>query len=261
MQPLHTLTHTDHLRVVAFDLDDTLLTHGALTRDAYNALFALKDAGFMLVAATGRPANWGAVIAKQWPIAACVVENGGLAFYVENGRVLTWDPLSRSARHAHTERLQRLVHEVAGTFPTLALADDSSGRITDVAWDVREYAAVPDDQVEALDAFLRARGALTTRSSVHVHATFAACTKATGLTHIAEARLGLDANAAQAGMLFVGDSGNDAPCFAHFHTTVAVANVAQHLASLPIKPGYVTQASAGAGFCELAAHLLANKPR
>ena len=61
-----------------FDLDDTLLTHGRLTRQAYDALWDLHDAGLKLVAVTGRPSGWGEVLARQWPIEGCVTENGAM---------------------------------------------------------------------------------------------------------------------------------------------------------------------------------------
>ena len=51
--------------VLLFDLDDTLLSHGILTREAYEALWSLHAARIDLVAVTGRPAGWGEVIARQ----------------------------------------------------------------------------------------------------------------------------------------------------------------------------------------------------
>jgi HAD superfamily hydrolase (TIGR01484 family) len=253
MKPLSALTAVAHIRAIAFDLDDTLLTHGALTLEAYEALFMLRRAGFALVAATGRPANWGAVVAKQWPIEACVVENGGYGFFGGQARLQTWDPLVRAERETHSARVGTLVKKVAELFPDVALADDSSGRISDVAWDVMEYASVPESRIEALMSCLQGEGAFTTRSSVHVHATFVDCNKASGITHMAEHLLGLDAAEAKRSILFVGDSGNDVPGFAHFDTTVGVANVQKH--TLATLPSYVTKLECGAGFRELADHL------
>lgn len=65
---------------VIFDLDDTLLDHGLLTEAAYASLFALRASGLRLIACTGRPAGWGEVIARQWPIDAAITENGAIAF-------------------------------------------------------------------------------------------------------------------------------------------------------------------------------------
>jgi HAD superfamily hydrolase (TIGR01484 family) len=253
MKPLYALADCSQIRAIAFDLDDTLLTHGALTLEAYEALFMLQRAGFALISATGRPANWGSVVAKQWPIEACVVENGGYGFFGGRARLQTWDPLLRPERDAHSARLAALVQSVAQRFPDVALADDSGGRVSDVAWDVTEYASVPESRIESLMAHLQREGAFTTRSSVHVHATFVDCSKATGIALLAERVLGLSALEAKRSILFVGDSGNDVPAFAHFDLSVGVANVQKH--ALAMLPTYVTQGECGAGFRELAEHL------
>src|SRR5262249_59883715 len=91
---------------VVFDLDDTLLDHGELAEAAYRALFRLREAGLRLVACTGRPAGWGEVLARQWPIDAVVVENGAVAFVVEpksGRRVTVGDPPSPARRPVSSE--------------------------------------------------------------------------------------------------------------------------------------------------------------
>jgi len=40
-------------------------------------------AGLALVAVTGRPAGWGRVLARQWPVAGCIAENGAVAVVLE----------------------------------------------------------------------------------------------------------------------------------------------------------------------------------
>ena len=56
--------------------------------------------------------------------------------------------------------------------------------------------------------------------------------------------------------VFVGDSLNDAPMFGGFDKSVGVANVSERWDELEFKPKYRTDASEGAGFCELAKHIL-----
>src|SRR5690348_15135982 len=68
------------IRFVLTDIDDTLTTEGKLTADAYAALARLHDAGRIVVPVTGRPAGWCDHIARMWPVAAVVGENG--AFYM-----------------------------------------------------------------------------------------------------------------------------------------------------------------------------------
>jgi hypothetical protein len=56
--------------------------------------------------------------------------------------------------------------------------------------------------------------------------------------------------------VFVGDSENDAPMFGFFDKSVGVANVRRFEGRLASPPKYVTREASGAGFVELARHLL-----
>ena len=58
---------------------------------------------------------------------------------------------------------------------------------------------------------------------------------------------------------FVGDSGNDAACFAAFRTTFGVANVRASLGRLSVTPRYVASRAMGEGFAEIAAAILAHR--
>ena len=89
------------LRGLFFDLDDTLLTHGVLTRAAYGALWDMHDAGLRLVAVTGRPSGWGEVIVRQWPVDGVVAENGAIALLRHEER------LRREQRRHPLRRLRR----------------------------------------------------------------------------------------------------------------------------------------------------------
>ena len=85
------------IRGVLFNLDDTLLTHGVLTREAYGALWDLREAGLRLVAVTGRPGGWGEVIARQWPIEAAVTENGAVLVRATGPASPAWSAAPRAS--------------------------------------------------------------------------------------------------------------------------------------------------------------------
>ena len=89
MRPLTELSKAEArgLQGLLFDLDDTLLDHGQLTLDAYQALCNLAETDLWLVAVTGRPASWGELVAGMWPIRAALSENGHLAHARLGGRV------------------------------------------------------------------------------------------------------------------------------------------------------------------------------
>jgi HAD superfamily hydrolase (TIGR01484 family) len=244
------------LRGVLFDLDDTLLTHGSLTRTAYDALWALKDAGLALVAVTGRPAGWGRVLARQWPVAGCIAENGAV-YVVRDGPGIACRTTSGEADlHERRQRLARLIERVREVVPEAKLTDDNDLRVSDVTWDVGERCRLPEAQARAVAREIERAGARWTQSSVHLHATFDPSDKASGAVAFCRAELGEESGAALARFAFVGDSGNDAPCFAAFRTTFGVANVRAYVARLSVPPRYVASRAMGDGFAEIAAAIL-----
>jgi HAD superfamily hydrolase (TIGR01484 family) len=244
------------LRGLLFDLDDTVLTGGLLTRQAYDAIWNLHEAGLALVAVTGRPSSWGALLARQWPIAGCVTENGALAVIREGAGVRIRDPHDEIERSARRARLAGIVECVRHVVPDARLADDNDGRRSDVAWDIGERVKLPREDVRAIEREIEAAGARSTLSSVHLHATFDAEDKATGALAFCARELGSDSTSALARFAFVGDSANDAACFNAFHTTFGVANVRAHLGALTVPPRYVSARFMGEGFAEIAQEIL-----
>jgi HAD superfamily hydrolase (TIGR01484 family) len=247
------------LRGVLFDLDDTLLTHGALTRPAYDALWALGEAGLALVAVTGRPAGWARVLTRQWPVAGCIAENGAV-YVVRDGPGVACHTLSSDAElHERRQRLAQLVERVRETVPEARLTDDNDLRVSDVTWDVGERCKLPEAQAQRVAREIERAGARWTQSSVHLHATFDASDKASGAVHFCRVELGEESGAALSRFAFVGDSGNDGPCFSAFRTTFGVANVRAHVSRLSVPPRYVASAAMGNGFAEIAAAILAKR--
>jgi HAD superfamily hydrolase (TIGR01484 family) len=244
------------LRGLLFDLDDTLLTHGALTRMAYGALWDLHDAGLKLVAVTGRPSGWGEVIARQWPIEGCVTENGAVHLVREGRGVARRDACDELERRSRRIRLARLIERVRDGVPEARLTDDVDARRSDVTWDVGERVKLPEDRVKEMVRAIEDAGARWTRSSVHLHATYDADDKASGTLRFLRQQLGEEAGAALARFAFVGDSGNDAACFAAFRTTFGVANVRAAVHHLSVPPRYIADRPMGAGFAEVAAEIL-----
>jgi HAD superfamily hydrolase (TIGR01484 family) len=239
------------LEGLLFDLDDTLLDHGRLGLDAYSALHRLRESGLGLVAVTGRPAGWGEVLVRQWPIDAAVTENGAFSLHLEHGVVRRVDR-HEPERTERTRRLRALVAELRERFPELTPADDVELRRTDFAFDIGEHRQVDRQVVAAARAFAHARGAHTVASSVHLHVSFDGEDKASGVVRLLSLRSGIDPTVARARWAFIGDSENDAACFAAFKTTLAVANFSGRPT---VAPRYRTRAAHGAGFAEAAARL------
>lgn len=254
MRPLASMPSEEAARLsgLLFDLDDTFLDHGQLAESTYSALAQLRSAGFSLLAVTGRPARWGELLAGLWPVDAVITENGALAFRREGGRVVCIDTVPPGVREARRRRLAQLVETARAAIPELVPADDSWGRLSDFAFDIGEHQRASEAVVRAATELAHELGARTTRSSVHLHYTFDYHDKASGVVSYL-AGLGIDPTLARYRYAYVGDSTNDAPCFAAFHTTVGVRNVA---GSFSLPPRFVTSAARSEGFRELVARLL-----
>jgi HAD superfamily hydrolase (TIGR01484 family) len=257
VRPLSSLPASEARRLegLLFDLDDTLLSHGRLTRVAYDALWDLHDAGLKLVAVTGRPSGWGEVLARQWPVEGCVTENGAIAVVREGPGVTRIDPCDEAERRSRRVRLARLVERVRELVPEARLTDDVDARRSDVTWDVGERVRLPEDRIRPIVAAIGDAGARGSRSSVHLHATFDVDDKASGAIAFL-ATLGEDAGAALSRWAFAGDSGNDTACFAAFRTTFGVANVRASVGRMSVPPRFVAGATMGEGFAEIAGEVL-----
>ncbi|RLB62873.1 MAG: hypothetical protein DRI90_08080 [Deltaproteobacteria bacterium] len=246
-----------HLQGIVFDLDGTLLTDGRLTLEAYDALHQLSAAGLHLVACTGRPAGWGEVIARQWPIALAVTENGAISFRRDGVGVVPIDRIAPADRDDRRQRLVKLADELGRQFTDVELADDNRARRSDVTFDIGERRKVPSAEVVALRCAAATLGARTFLSSIHLHVTFDTDDKASGTLFALAAAHGVEPSAALSRYAFVGDSANDEACFSAFRTTFGVANIVDHCGTLTVGPQVLSDASWGAGFAEIAATLLA----
>ncbi len=263
MRPLSTLSAAaaNAVQGLLFDLDDTLLSHGVLTRVAYNALWDLRDGGLRLVAVTGRPCGWGEVLVRQWPIDGAVTENGAVHVVRDGRGVALRERCSEAERRARRARLTQLIAGVRERVPEARLADDVGARRSDVTWDIGERQTLSEAAVAGIVAEIVRAGARSTRSSVHLHATFDEDDKASGAVGFLAAAFGDDVAAARAKYAFVGDSANDAACFAAFDLTIGVANVIPHLGRISLPPRFVASRPMGEGFAEVAVALLAPRRR
>lgn len=258
MRPLFELGHDEARSITGlfFDLDDTVLTHGVLGRAAYGALWDLHAAGLRLVAVTGRPSGWAEVLVRQWPIEGAVTENGAVFVVREGHGVRIIEDGSTVEVEARRARLRALVVEVRSAMPHVELADDVNARRSDVAWDVGERRKLPEEDIVELGRLVTSAGARTTRSSVHVHASLERDDKASGAMRFVREQFGEDPGSAVHRWAFVGDSSNDAACFAALRTTFGVANVRAFLSKLSVPPRWLAPSECGEGFAEVARTLL-----
>lgn len=146
--------------------------------------------------------------------------------------------------------------------PGCALASDQPYRETDLAIDYCEdVPPLPLAAAERIAALMREAGLTAKVSSIHVNGWFGDYDKLATTRRLLAERFNLDIEKANREIVFAGDSPNDAPMFAFFRNSVGVANVRKFEKLLAEKPRYITRADAGAGFAELAEHLLVAKSR
>ena len=244
------------LEGLLFDLDDTVLSHGLLEQSAYDAIWKMHETGLRLVAVTGRPSGWGEVIARQWPIDGAVTENGPVHVVREGKGIRVLLDGSDEEVAARRARLDALVLAVRTAVPAAKLADDNHARRSDVAWDIAERETLDPVAIATIVSMAHAAGARTTKSSVHLHATFERDDKASGVVRFLGTHFGVDAGTALQRYAFVGDSGNDRACFSAFRHTFGVASVRAAVHALSVPPQWIAPSERGAGFAEIAEALV-----
>jgi len=262
LRPLHEMPMTARrgVRGVLTDIDDTLTTDGRLTAEAYAALDRLSAGGFNVVPITGRPAGWCDHIARMWPVAGVVGENGAFWMRYDRAqrRLVKRYVATEAARAAQRARLQTIADRILAAVPGSALATDQPYRECDIAIDFREdVAPLSRAAVDRIVELMRAEGMTAKVSSIHVNGWFGEYDKLGMTRRFAAEVLDVDLDAERERFVFAGDSPNDAPMFAHFPLSVGMANVRQFLDRLESPPAFVTERAAGDGFVELADFLLA----
>jgi len=245
------------VRAVFFDIDDTLTTDGHLTAEAYGALERLKESGRRLICVTGRPAGWCDHIGRMWPVDAVIGENGAFYFHLGQGRLHKRFRDDAGIRAQKRARLEALAQRILAAVPGTALAADQPYRETDLAIDYCEdVPALPLESAERVASLMKDAGLTARISSIHVNGWFGDYDKLS-TARLAYEELFGESLPADARAVYAGDSPNDEPMFGHFQLSVGVANVRRYSALLRSPPKFVTASPCGAGFRELADHLLA----
>ena len=256
MKPLSSWPISERQKIVGVftDIDDTLTTEGAITPDALQALHNLKAAGLMVIPITGRPVGWSIPFASTWPVDAIVAENGAVALLHnaatnQVNKIYQQDSSTRAHNFAQMQRIaQRVLKEVPGT----AMAQDSSGRETDIAFDHSEFHKLSQDQIQQVLQLLKHEGMTATVSSIHINAWFGDHNKWHGAQWILKELTGRDLKQELDRWVYVGDSTNDQVMLEHFTHSVGVANIKRFENELKHLPQYIASKERGAGFAEVA---------
>ena len=246
---------------VMTDIDDTLTHEGAIQPQALDALHQLAASGVPVVAITGRPLGWSQAFAAAWPVAAIVAENGAVALIRDGQRLLTEFAQDEVTRQANALRLQAVAAAVLREVPGAVLAQDSPGRVTDMAVDHSEFVHLPPQQIEQTVTLMRRLGMNATVSSIHINGWFGEHTKWTAARWMLRRLWGRELLDEVNAWVFVGDSTNDQLMFQHFPQSVGVANLMRFASELKVWPAYLAPGERGVGFAQVAQAVLAARPR
>jgi len=243
------------LRLFFTDIDDTITTGGLLPAESYAAVWRLHESGIAVVPVTGRPAGWCDHIARMWPVAAVIGENGAFYYsYDRNSRRMSRVPLiGERERREGREKLERVRDRVLKEVPAARVAADQLFRITDLAIDFCEDVDPPlsGAQIDRICSIIDEEGATYKISSIHINCWYGSFDKVSGVVRfLADRGRDLKEEAIQDSVLFSGDSPNDEPMFAALRHSVAVANIRRFLPRLSHLPAYLTERESAAGFGE-----------
>ena len=244
------------MRGVFTDIDDTLTRDGAIELAALQALLSLQHAGLPVVAITGRPLGWSQPFAAAWPLAAIVAENGAVALVRDGAQVCTEYAQDSATRAHNTLRLQSAAARVLRDVPGTALAQDSAGRVTDIAIDHSEFVQLDDATIARVVAVMRDEGMAATVSSIHINGWFGKHTKLSAAYWMLQRLFGRDLAAEMDDWIYVGDSTNDQLMFEAFPLSIGVANLRRFAAQLHTWPAYITDGERGTGFAQVAQALI-----
>ena len=247
------------IRCVFTDIDDTLTDLGQLTAKTYQAIESLEKVGIPVVPITGRPAGWCDLIARLWPVAGIVGENGAFYFRYDRNekKMQRYYVDSDNDRLAKREALAILGKEILNQVPGAAISADQLYRETDLAIDFAEdVPPLSDEKIDQIVALFQNRGATAKVSSIHVNGWFGDYDKLSMTRNYTRHCLGASLDEEKSNFIFVGDSPNDSPMFEFFPNSIGVANVKHFIDRLKAPPKYVTTHPGGDGFSEVAAALV-----
>ncbi|ASQ02875.1 HAD-IIB family hydrolase [Sinorhizobium meliloti WSM1022] len=247
------------ITVLFADIDDTLTNEGLLPAAAYDAVERLTEAGVAVAPITGRPAGWCDMIARMWPVAGVVGENGAFYFAYDRTRrrMRRSFAIADAQRAADREKLARVRARILAEVQGAAVSADQLYREADLAIDFCEdVPTLPVSDVDRIKRIFEEEGAVAKVSSIHVNGWYGAYDKLTMTRRFADDILGVDIDAERDRIVFVGDSPNDAPMFGFFPNACGVANVLAFQGRIDAEPAYVAEREGGHGFVEVANRIL-----
>jgi len=247
------------IRFVLTDIDDTLTIKGRLPSVAFVAMENLQKAGIQVIPITGRPAGWCDHIARMWPVAGVVGENGAFYFRYDDSlkKMIRGYFKTERERKEDWKKLEKIKQEILGRIPGCRVSADQAYREADLAIDFCED--VPPLPIKDIDQIVRCfneAGAQAKISSIHVNGWFGEYDKLSMTRLFFEEVFKVSLDEIKEQVVFTGDSPNDSPMFSYFLHSVGVANVLNFKERMDCDPAWITEKEGGYGFAEMVDMLL-----
>lgn len=243
----------ERVRFVLTDMDETLTYRGRLSAQTYGALERLEASGIIVIPVTAAPAGWCDQMARMWPVAGVIGENGGLFIRRQSDGHGAIRQFWIGSEEDQLSRLTQLRKSVQGRLPHAEFADDQPFRMATLA-----FRASPDEQANrSILETLGEVGASATENNLWVLGWLDGFDKLKMASRVLQNDFGISAHELHDLVVYVGDSTNDAPMFGFFKHTVGVSTVRRYLHDIPIPPAWVTQGPGGEGFVEVADAVIA----
>lgn len=224
-------------KIVFSDFDGTLTLGQSLTAHFFEILDLLKKHNIELVMVSGRSLSWGHFLMTHFPLAAAIMEGGGVIvtpdqFYEFEEEFLVGEK--------ERKQINDVANQVAKKFPEIGLTRDSQGRVVDRAIPLSALNAHPksEELKKAIFRFLEEKRAHFSISSVHINFWCGDVSKAKGINHFLKTHR---SKVKPEECLYFGDAPNDEEAFAFFPNSIGVANIAPYLGRMKTKPKVVLQ--------------------
>lgn len=240
------------VKFVLTDMDDTLTFGGKLAARTYTALEQLQRASIKVIPVTAAPAGWCDQMVRMWPVDAVIGENGALSMLARKGGIERNFWSGETTVDTDMQQLHVLRDLAVARLPEARVAADQPFRLASLAFDLPMSREATGTLVE----LLRANGARVAVNSLWVLAWIGDCDKLAMARRLMREVFDLDIDTAAGSVVYVGDSANDAPMFAHFPKSVGVSTVVEHLHAIAHPPTWVTVGPGGEGFVEVAEAVL-----
>lgn len=251
------------IKILFTDIDGTLTFQGQIPANSYAALWKLHEAGIHVVPVTGRPAGWCEMIARTWPVAGVIGENGGLYFRYKDQQMFRSFSVSDKEIQTNRKKLDLIRDEVLLKIPGCSIASDQFGRLMDLAVDFAEdVKPLAQKEISQIVSIFEKNGAIAKVSNIHVNGWFGSYDKLSMCKQYLSKEFGIGAEESKNVCAFTGDSPNDEPMFEFFPFACAVSNINDFINVLKFKPAFVASKPEAEGFCEISEAILkARKPK